>query len=105
MIDWDRISELRHEIGDDDFSEVAALFLSEMQCAMERLETNQNSETLESDLHFIKGSALNLGFSHLSQLCSDAEKLAATMDFATIELVAISNAYADSKSEFMAVLS
>lgn len=26
MIDWDRVEELRHEVGEDDFAEVVELF-------------------------------------------------------------------------------
>ena len=58
MIDWDRLKELRDEVGAEDFDEVVELFLDEVEGVMDRLRDSPDVDTLEEDLHFLKGSAL-----------------------------------------------
>jgi HPt (histidine-containing phosphotransfer) domain-containing protein len=58
---------------------------------------------LESLLHFLKGSALNLGFSDLALLCQTGERLAAQGDIST-DLNQIRAVYAASKMAFTAGL-
>ena len=70
MIDWDRVDELRHEVGEEDFEEVADMFFEEVE---EVLATLGNTDTLARDLHYLKGSALNLGFTQLATLCREGE--------------------------------
>ena len=55
MIDWERVKELRGEIGDDDFAEVAAMFLEEADEAVGRLVPGLTANAMEADLHFLKG--------------------------------------------------
>ena len=38
MIDWDRVSELREEIGAEDYEEVAELFLMEVEDTLAQLD-------------------------------------------------------------------
>jgi HPt (histidine-containing phosphotransfer) domain-containing protein len=76
MIDWDRLHELREEIGDDAFDEVVAMFLEETDEVIARLSATGGAKALESDLHFLKGSALNLGLADLAALCQDGERTA-----------------------------
>lgn len=78
MIDWDRLRDLREEIGEDGFEEVVEMFLEETDEVIGRLSADGGAKALESDLHFLKGSALNLGFSDLAGLCQDGERVAAT---------------------------
>lgn len=70
MIDWDRVETLRQEIGTADFAEVVALFLEESDEVAARLT---DGPSLRADLHFLKGSALNLGFRALSLRCGQGE--------------------------------
>ena len=77
MIDWTRVAELRSEIGEDDFTEVIVLFLEEADEVIARLRLGDRTR-LAHDLHFLKGSALNLGFRALSTLCAEAEAVAGT---------------------------
>ncbi len=77
MIDWMRVDELRHEIGDDGFAEVVDLFLDEVEEVVERLPASAAEGRLEGDLHFLKGSAWNLGFRDFGALCQDGERKAA----------------------------
>ena len=99
MIDWDRVKELRGEIGPDDFAEVATMFLDEADEVVARLSNNVEAKQIEADLHFLKGAALNLGFSALSALCQDGERRAAGGDV-SIDLDAVRQTYAGSKSAF-----
>ena len=73
MIDWLRMSELRDEIGQEGFDEVVDVFLEEAEEVLARL--SQGSGPAHEDLHFLKGSALNLGFVLVAQHCQDGERL------------------------------
>ena len=77
MIDWSRVEGLRDEIGAEDFDEVVELFLSEVEDRIDVALTKAESESFEGDLHFLKGSALNLGFDQFAQLCGAGEQQAA----------------------------
>jgi hypothetical protein len=76
MIDWDRLQDLRDEIGDDDLSEVIAMFLDEADEVIARLSGGVPAERISAEMHFLKGSALNLGFTRLAELCQLAETTA-----------------------------
>ena len=100
MIDWERIRDLRSEIGAEDFMEVAAMFLDEADEAVLRLATPRGTKALEDDLHFLKGAALNLGFSRLSALCQDGERRAAGGDV-SVDVEAVRAVYLGSKQQFL----
>ena len=100
MIDWARIIELHDEIGADDFNEVVELFLSEVEERIDAAQTRTTPNEMAEDLHFLKGSALNLGFSQFAQLCSDGE-VNANEGMTTNNLDQITNAYQNSKRTFM----
>ena len=73
MIDWDRIGELRDEVGAEDLVEIADVFLSEMTEALDPVRLGRPPADPASWLHFLKGAALNLGFADLARLCADGE--------------------------------
>ena len=73
MIDRCRIDELREDVGADDFAEVVALFCEEVEETLDRLRQHR-SPALADDLHFLKGSALNIGMSEVGALCLRAEQ-------------------------------
>lgn len=75
MIDWAQVDEMKLEMGSG-FSEVVTMFLDEVGEVIGRLEAGPNPESLGADLHFLKGAALNLGFSDFADLCENGEKLA-----------------------------
>jgi HPt (histidine-containing phosphotransfer) domain-containing protein len=102
MINWCRVEELRDEVGSDDFEEVVDLFLSEVQEVVDRLSLGMNVATLEEDMHFLKGSAMNLGFDELSALCQKGEKMANTGEGASFDLPNLLNCYSDSRAQFLA---
>ena len=98
MIDWDRVANLRAEIGADDFAEVADMFLEEADEVVARLRSGEPGPGLEAELHFLKGSALNLGFRELAGLCGDGEKRAASGG--SVDVARVIASYAASRSAF-----
>ncbi len=105
MIDWKRVAELRDEIGAEDFGEVVDLFLEEVEGEIAVLRGGCAEDALESRLHFLKGSALNLGFRAFSTLCQNGESAAAAGQPQRVDLPATLASFDDSKAEFMAGLS
>ena len=77
MIDWKRIEELREEIGADSLVEVADMFLDEAEGAVNALVAGLPKGEIAAQLHFLKGSALNLGLSDLAMICQEGERGAA----------------------------
>lgn len=104
MIDWGRVSELRAELGGEDFSEVVALFLEEGDELANRLRAGISSASVEAELHFLKGSALNLGLGRLARLCQEGERLAAKGEPASVDLYEVADIWERSKAEFLAGL-
>jgi HPt (histidine-containing phosphotransfer) domain-containing protein len=102
MIDWHRVRELKDEIGEDDFAEVAELFVAEVEDVIDRLRVHAEPAQLEADLHFLKSSALNLGFSRLAELCQAGERQAASGEAGSIALAPIFDCYEASKAAFAA---
>lgn len=100
MINWDRVNELRGEIGPEDFREVIEMFLEEVESVMVRMIAIPDLSTLEEDMHFLKGSALNLGFAQFGDLCQLGEKAAENGLSNTIYLEEIFESYAASKTAF-----
>lgn len=100
MIDWERVTELQDEIGIEDFDEVVDLFLDEVEEVIERLRTGPDLTSLEEDLHFLKGGALNLGFRAFSVLCQAGETAAANGKADTVDVPKILVSFADSKVVF-----
>lgn len=98
MIDWARVSELREEIGEEDFAEVVDLFLEEVDSVIGTLSAGMTD--LEAQLHFLKGSALNLGFRVFSELCQQGETAAAEGQGASVDVARVCSVYAASRSEF-----
>ncbi len=103
MINWDRVNGLRDEIGAEDFAEVVALFLEETDEVAAKLPSCMEAAEQESALHFLKGSALNLGFGDLAQLCQEGERRAAAGD-ASLDAQAVIQCYEASKTAFEAGL-
>lgn len=103
-IDWQRVAELRGEVGEDGFEEVVDLFLEEVDEVTDRLRAMSGRAGLREELHFLKGSALNLGFAGFAALCSRGEALAARGEAAQVDLPALLSAYARARAAFTAGL-
>ncbi len=96
MIDWQRVSELRRDLGDDGFDEVIEIFLDEVEERLGELETKPVDQ-LSEHFHFLKGCAANLGFATFQEICAEGE---ASGNTGSIE--AAISAYEVSKTEFLA---
>jgi len=104
MIDWSRIKLLRDEVGEEDFADVVGIFIEEVTEMIDRLRDAPALETLGNDLHALKGSALNLGFTSFSALCQTGETSAANGHPEDIVLGPILDCYEASKSAFLSGL-
>lgn len=104
MIDWTRVQALQSEIGQEDFAAVVDIFLDEVDTTVAGLDQTADAPTLEAQLHFLKGSALNLGFARFSALCQDGETAAASGAADGIDVSCILDAYRASRREFLARL-
>ena len=99
MINWSKVLELRDDVGPDDFSEIVELFLDEMAEIIAVL--GRADRSLEHDLHFLKGSALNLGFEDFCELCRVGESAASEGNGDRVNVDAIVVSYQKSKSVFV----
>jgi HPt (histidine-containing phosphotransfer) domain-containing protein len=99
VINWERAGELREEIGPADFAEVVDLFLEEVSAVMGLLHEIED-EQLGANLHFIKGSALNLGFRALADACLAGERLVAAGRPEMVDLDGLDSVYQQSLEEF-----
>jgi HPt (histidine-containing phosphotransfer) domain-containing protein len=98
MIDWKRVDELKEEIGPDGFAEVADMFLEEAEGAVRALLRGIDAEEVEGQLHFLKGSALNLGLTELAAICGDGERRAAAGEGALVDVSLVASVYRASRA-------
>lgn len=103
MVDWNRVNDLRREVGEENFDEIIAMFLEETDAVIQRLSRQASAKVLENDLHFLKGSALNIGLATLAGLCQRGEKQAALGD-TDIDLSRIAKVYQLSRAELLGTL-
>lgn len=101
MIDWKRVEELRGEIGADGFAEVADMFLEEADQAVKAMLAGLPTVEMEGQVHFLKGSALNLGFADLAAICQDAERKAAAGYGALVDAARIAAVYQASRKQLL----
>lgn len=95
MIDWARVAELRDEVGEDDFGEVIEIFCEEVLDVLDRLDS-RNVDEMKTDLHFLKGSAANIGMQKLSQICEDAERVILANGLSEVDLTVLRTTYEES---------
>ncbi|MFT3690009.1 Hpt domain-containing protein [Paenirhodobacter sp.] len=100
MIDWGRVGELRDEIGNEDFADVVNLFLEEVGETLDTL--NSNPAELGARLHFLRGSAWNLGFRAFGDLCHQGEQLCAAGQPQRVDIAALRRCYSESCDVFLA---
>ncbi len=105
MIDWKRVAELKEEIGADGFVEVADMFLDEAEGAVQALVAGLPAAEVEGQLHFLKGSALNLGLSDLAAICQEGERKAAAGQGAFVDTAQVVAIYRASRASLLGGLS
>jgi len=101
VIDWGRVNQLREEVGPEAFVEIAAMFLAEADVAVGSLVSGAEAAEMAADLHAIKGSALNLGFAELADLCARGEAASNAGHPDTADIPAIRRAYSEAKASFV----
>ncbi|MEZ5750518.1 MAG: Hpt domain-containing protein [Paracoccaceae bacterium] len=97
MIDWQRVKELKSEMGDG-FDEIVEVFLDEVDEVVARLRAGDRS-SLAADMHFLKGASLNLGFARLADLCGQGESRANAGD--PVDVDAVLACFSASRGEFL----
>ena len=104
MIDWEQVQQLESDVGSEDFAEVVAMFIDEVDEAVEPFATDQQfaPDILSATMHFMKGSAYNLGFVAFADYCATSEQLAATGRASDVDLAKVVRLYNESKSAFLA---
>lgn len=104
MLDWNHINTLQDDIGPDAFAEIVDLFLEEVDDAIAALQDQTGPADLGAALHFVKGCALNLGFSEFAALCQQTETRISAGDHAPADLTQLLDCYARSRAQFLAEL-
>lgn len=100
MINWQRTNELVEEVGSESFDEVFDLFIEEVEDALKNL-TATDTAILRRQMHFLKGSALNLGFRAMSNLCQAAESDVNLEAFAPDHINRARRVFDESKNKFL----
>lgn len=101
MIDWNHVNELRDDVGADDFDEVVALFLEEVDEIVARLPKSTDPHQIEADYHALKGCAQGLGFRTFARLCQASEQLCKNQKISEINRDETLRSYRDSRRVFL----
>ncbi len=96
MIDWNHVDELEQQLGPGGLDEVLAIFLEETAPVIDGLRPD--ADTLAADLHFIKGSAANMGFIRLMRHCEAGG--AQVQAGEPVDIAAIAECFTNSCREF-----
>ncbi len=104
MIEWSRVNQLKEEVGIADFEEIVAIFIEEVDQVVERLRSAPEPARLAADMHFLRGSALNMGFKALGAECSLRECQVLTNGSAEIDLGPVIRIYEESRAVFLRTL-
>ena len=97
MIDWGRVDELREEVGADDLAEVVEMFCEEVDEVLRGLSSTTSSE-LPGKIHFLKGSAQNIGFVGLAELCLSTENALRGNPASTPDIKCLSEVFAAARN-------
>ncbi len=98
MINWARVAELKSDMGAEGFDEVVELFMTEIEEALTEM-ARHFPDSVKNDLHFLKGSAANIGFEQLRAYCLEGEA-----DPNSVDPSQVAGCYFDSKKAFLAGL-
>lgn len=100
MLNAERIAELLAEVGEDDFYEVVGLFCDEVEEVLDQLDAGPR-DTLADQLHFLKGSAFNIGLDAVGTLCAAEEKRLKEDPSTKLDILGIRAAYRSAKSKLL----
>ncbi|MGB3554624.1 MAG: hypothetical protein WBA25_08295 [Jannaschia sp.] len=88
MIDQDRITELKDEIGDDDLALVLGMFIAEARREIARIGTGLDAVDHAKATHFLRSGALNVGLVGLARDADLAAMVQADARAGTAEILA-----------------
>ncbi|RGP36437.1 Hpt domain-containing protein [Pseudotabrizicola alkalilacus] len=100
MIDWDRVAELKQTIGTSAFAEVVTLFLDEADQSVAGLGDASTAGQMQAAFHALKGTALTLGFTDLSEIARSCESRAESGD-TDLPLAEVQAVYTRSRAAFV----
>ena len=100
MLNHGRIAELKSEVGEDDFAEVITLFCEEVEEMLDDLPSTSQSQ-MAAKLHFLKGSALNIGLDAVGQMCSTEEARLKNDPNTAPDITAIRSLYIASRDQLL----
>jgi len=103
MINWEQVKQLEEDIGAEDFGDVVEMFIMEVDEAVDNLRGVQSmpDADLGPALHFLKGSAANLGFRDFADCCASGEKQADAGAGSAVDLGRVVDLYDQSKQTFL----
>lgn len=103
MIDWAQVKQLEEDVGAEDLTEVIDVFLEEVDEAVASLRTSapQVDDDISATLHFLKGSAYNLGFKSFGDYCGEGEKLANNGNGTFVDFQKVISLYDNSRAQFI----
>ena len=104
LINWSRIEALKEDVGREDVKEVIDLFINEIQQVIDKIPAQMEAENIADDLHFLKGSALSLGFQELSCVCQTGYEAFSKTPRGAFEIDNVRACFETSKAEFDAKL-
>jgi HPt (histidine-containing phosphotransfer) domain-containing protein len=96
VIAWDRVDELRNEIGEEGFAEVIDMFMEEAEEMCDAIAAAEPAD-MEAAMHALKSTALNLGLSDLAAACAAGERLAAQGDPDAVDVARVLVCYRKSR--------
>ncbi len=99
MLNLNRIAELKAEVGEEDFAEVFDIFCEEVEEVLDSLPTVPQAE-LPGKLHFLKGSALNIGLDAVGERCRLEEVKLSEDPEATPDIPEIRRLFSESMADF-----
>lgn len=102
MIDWNRVRQLRFELGEAEAATLAQDFLAEMAERLEHLDQTPGAVAL--DLYHLRGASLNLGFAKLAARCLAYEMQLWHGDPQPVDQSVLSGLFDATKAEFLAGL-
>lgn len=98
MLDRDQLTRLRQDVGQQGFAEIVVLFLQETDEGIRKLCQEDKKSNMASDLHFLKGAALNLGLQQFGDLCHKSEILARMGQEGKVDLQELQAIYQSSRA-------
>lgn len=105
MIDWSQVAQLRQDVGVEDFGEVLDIFFEEVEEVTAQIAQAIPPGDLGKHLHFLKGSASNLGFTEFSEACQKGETLCDKGAENQVNIPEILTVYSGSKQAFFSGIS